>query len=100
MRDLLTAGRKDDSGAFIDGIGLAPEAAGPVLAFLTSKGADNGETLVNLRAAIGASTLGAEGVDELAQIADLLAAQGIGADRVVIDPSSPVAVRSSRGTAR
>ncbi|MFC6709821.1 histidine--tRNA ligase [Paracoccus cavernae] len=87
VRELLTTGRKDDSGAFIDGIGLAAEAADPVLAFLTSKGADNGATLTNLRAAVGASEMGAEGVDELAQIADLLAAQGVGPDRVVIDPS-------------
>ncbi len=87
VRELLTAGRKDDSGAFIDGIGLADAAAGPVLAFLTSKGADNAETLTNLRAAVGSSEMGAEGVDELAQIAELLAAQGVGADRVVIDPS-------------
>lgn len=87
VRELLTTGRKDDSGAFIDGIGLAAEAADPVLAFLTSKGADNGATLTNLRAAVGASAMGAEGVDELAQIADLLAAQGVGPDRVVIDPS-------------
>ncbi len=87
VRELLTTGRKDDSGAFIDGIGLAAEAADPVLAFLTSKGADNGATLTNLRAAVGASEMGSEGVDELAQIADLLAAQGVGPNRVVIDPS-------------
>lgn len=87
VRELLTTGRKDESGAYIDGIGLSPEAAGPVLAFLTSKGADNSATLDNLRAAVGASVMGAEGVDELAQISELLAAQGVGADRVVIDPS-------------
>ncbi|MDO5648523.1 histidine--tRNA ligase [Paracoccus sp. (in: a-proteobacteria)] len=84
---LLTTGRKDDSGAFIDGIGLSDTQAAPVLAFLTSKGADNAATLANLRAAIGTSDTGAEGVDELAQIADMLAAMGVGTDRVVIDPS-------------
>lgn len=87
VRQLLTAGRKDDSGAFIEGVGLSPEQAGPVLAFLTSKGADNAETLSNLRAAVGASATGAEGVEELAQIARMLAAMGVDEDRAVIDPS-------------
>lgn len=87
VRELLTQGRKDDSGAYIDGVGLEAGAVGPVLAFLTSKGADNAQTLDNLRRAVGASVVGAEGVEELAQISTLLAAQGVGADRVVIDPS-------------
>ncbi|MBK4217119.1 histidine--tRNA ligase [Paracoccus caeni] len=84
---LLTVGRKDDSGAEIDGVGLSEAQAQPVLAFLTSKGATNGETLVNLREAVGASVIGLEGVDELAQISDMLAAMGVGEDRAIIDPS-------------
>ena len=84
---LLTEGRKDDSGAFIDGVGLSVDQAQPVLAFLTSKGDDNAATLANLRAAVGASAIGAEGVDELSQIADMLAAMGVAEDRAVIDPS-------------
>ena len=87
VRQLLTSGRKDDSGAFIEGVGLSPGQAGPVIAFLTSKGANNAETLGNLRAAVGASAVGAEGVEELAQIADMLAAMGVAEDRAIIDPS-------------
>ncbi|KGJ03610.1 histidyl-tRNA synthetase [Paracoccus halophilus] len=87
VRQLLTSGRKDESGAFIEGVGLAPEQAAPVLAFLTSKGADNAGTLANLRAAVGGSASGAEGVEELAQISDMLAAMGVGEDRAIIDPS-------------
>ncbi|WP_323008885.1 histidine--tRNA ligase [Paracoccus sp. (in: a-proteobacteria)] len=87
VRQLLTTGRKDDSGAFIDGVGLSPEQAEPVIAFLTSKGTDNTQTLANLRAAVGTSEAGAEGVEELAQIAAMLAAMGVGEDRAVIDPS-------------
>ncbi|TWI29406.1 histidine--tRNA ligase [Paracoccus sulfuroxidans] len=87
VRQLLTSGRKDESGAFIDGVGLTPEQAAPVLAFLTSKGADNAATLANLRAAVGTSATGAEGVDELQQISDMLAAMGVGEDRAIIDPS-------------
>ena len=87
VRELLGQGRLDASGAYIDGVGLDAAAAEPVVAFLTSKGADNAATLENLRAAVGDSAMGAEGVTELEEIAALLAAQGYGADRIVIDPS-------------
>ncbi|PZO64186.1 MAG: histidine--tRNA ligase [Paracoccus denitrificans] len=87
VRELLTTGRKDASGAFIDGLGFTPEQADPVIAFLTSKGADNGATLANLETAVAGSDVGAEGVAELRQIAEYLDAMGLGADRVVIDPS-------------
>ena len=84
---LLTTGRKDDSGAMIEGVGLSEAQSQPVLAFLTSKGSDNTATLENLRAAVGASAIGAEGVDELAEIAGMLGAMGMDKDRAVIDPS-------------
>ena len=87
VRQLLGKGRLDASGAYIDGLGLAPEQADPVISFLTSKGTDNAATLENLSAAVGESVIGQEGVAELKTIADLLDAQGYGADRIVIDPS-------------
>ncbi|SPF75368.1 Histidine--tRNA ligase [Aliiroseovarius pelagivivens] len=87
VRELLGKGRLDASGAYIDGVGLSDEQAEPVIAFLTSKGATADETLTNLRAAVGESAVGAEGIAELEQIADLLAAQGYGPDRIEIDPS-------------
>ena len=87
VRELLGKGRLDDSGAFIDGVGLTEAQAAPVLAFLTSKGADAGKTLANLRSAVGESASGAEGVDELEEIAAILNAQGYAPDRIVIDPS-------------
>ena len=87
VRELLGKGRLDASGAYIDGVGLSDDQAAPVLAFLTSGGKDAAETLSNLRAAIGSSAVGAEGVDELETIATLLDAQGYGDDRILIDPS-------------
>ena len=87
VRELLGKGRLDASGAYIDGVGLSPAQADPVVAFLTS-GADNAaDTVVNLRAAVGGSETGLKGVEELEQIAALLDAQGYGPDRIVIDPS-------------
>ncbi|HQU66861.1 MAG TPA: histidine--tRNA ligase [Albidovulum sp.] len=87
VRELLTKGRLDASGAYIDGVGLSADQAEKVLAFLTSKGTTNEETLRNLRSAVGSAGIGAEGVEELETIAELLAAQGYGSDRIVIDPS-------------
>ncbi len=87
VRALLGKGRLDASGAYIDGVGLRPEQADPVVAFLTSRGVDAAATLANLRAAVGSSAMGAEGIGELEQIVTLLEAQGYGPDRIVIDPS-------------
>ncbi|PIE12890.1 MAG: histidine--tRNA ligase [Rhodobacterales bacterium] len=87
VRDLLGKGRLDASGAYIDGVGLRDDQAAPVVAFLTSKGDSAEETLANLRAAVGNSAVGAEGIAELEQISELLMAQGYGPDRIEIDPS-------------
>lgn len=87
VRELLTKGRLDASGAFIDGVGLSDDQAEPVIAFLTSKAADTAGTLANLRAAVGDSQIGADGIGELEQIGTLLEAGGYGADRIEIDPS-------------
>ncbi|MCR9115110.1 MAG: histidine--tRNA ligase, partial [Rhodobacteraceae bacterium] len=85
--ELLTTGRRDASGAFIDGVGLGMGNAEPVIAFLTSKSNDPTQTLNNLRHAVGNSSVGLEGVQELETIASLLSAQGYGPDRIEIDPS-------------
>ncbi len=87
VRELLTKGRLDASGAYIDGVGLSADQAEPVVAFLTSKGADATATLANLGSAVENSVVGAEGIQELETIAELLSAQGYGANRIDIDPS-------------
>lgn len=87
VRALLTKGRLDGSGAYIDGVGLSDDQAEPVVAFLTSKADDVSKTLANLRDAVGSSNMGSEGISELEQIGDLMAAQGYGADRIDIDPA-------------
>jgi histidyl-tRNA synthetase len=87
VRALLGEGRLDESGAFIDGLGLEIAQTERILAFLTARGSGNDETLSNLRNAVSGSEIGAQGVGELEEIAQLLAAQGYGPDRIVIDPS-------------
>lgn len=87
VRELLTTGRLDASGAFIEGINLFEWQVDPVLDFLTAKAFRTEDTIQNLRKAIGNSKIGTEGVDELEQIIELLSAQGYGPDRIIIDPS-------------
>ena len=87
VRALLGEGRKDESGDVTKGAGLGAEQAEIVMGFMAAKRDTGAETVARLRALVGASTLGIEGVDELETIATLLAAQGYGPDRIVIDPS-------------
>ncbi len=87
VRELLTVGRTDASGAEIDGVGLSENQAAPVLAFLTAKQKNVEDTLARLRDAVGDSAIGQDGISELRQIAGLLDAQGYGSDRIEIDPS-------------
>ena len=87
VMELLTTGRRDQSGAFIDGVGLPELDARRVVDFMLSRGETNFQTIANLRSLIDYSEIGMEGVDELEQITALLAAQGYGTDRIVIDPS-------------
>ncbi|WP_413874332.1 histidine--tRNA ligase [Albidovulum sp.] len=88
VRQLLGEGRLDASGAFIKGLGLVEYQIDAVVSFLTSRGANNEATLENLEKIVsGTSEVGTEGVQELKQIVELLAAQGYGPDRIVIDPS-------------
>ncbi|MEI6096839.1 MAG: histidine--tRNA ligase [Alphaproteobacteria bacterium] len=84
--ELLTTGRKDSSGAMIEGIGLQEPDAKRILDFMSAKGADNQTTIANLRSLIDYSETGMEGVDELEQMSRLLETQGYGPDRIVIDP--------------
>lgn len=87
VRALLGEGRRDESGDFTKGAGLGEEQAGIVMGFMAAKRDTGAETVARLRILAGPSALGVEGVDELETIASLLAAQGYGPDRIVIDPS-------------
>ncbi|SEO38188.1 histidyl-tRNA synthetase [Salinihabitans flavidus] len=124
VHQLLTTGRKDASGAFIEGVGLTEDRAELVLAFLNSKTivekelrdgppqpderipggmgvklndlqdrshsagqAWNWAVMDHLMRLVGQTDIGMQGLKELGEIADLLAAQGYGPDRIVIDPS-------------
>ena len=87
VRDLLGAGRKDDSGDFTEGAGLTEPQADVVMGFMQAKRDTGADTVARLRDLVGGSTVGLQGVDELETIANLMAAGGYGPDRVEIDPS-------------
>lgn len=87
VRALIGKGRMDESGDFTKGAGLGDKEADVVLGFMSAKRTTGAETVARLRELAGASTIGLEGVQELETIAELLAAQGYGPDRIVIDPS-------------
>jgi len=87
VRALLGAGRKDDSGDFTKGAGLSSAQADVVMGFLAARRETGAETAAQLRHLVGGSAIGVEGVEELESIAQLLAAQGYGPDRIIIDPS-------------
>ena len=87
VRALLGEGRKDDSGDFTKGAGLADAQADVVMGFMQAKRDSGAETVARLRELVAGSDAGVQGVDELELISDLLAAGGYGPDRVEIDPS-------------
>lgn len=88
VRQRLGKGLRDDSGAFIDGVGLQNDQIEAIIDFLNARSETNESTLERLDAIVaGRSETGMEGVRELAEIAALLDAQGYGPDRIIIDPS-------------
>ncbi len=82
VRELLGQGRKDESGDFTKGAELEESGIDAILSFTGALGTSNGDTLAKLR-----SITDTEGVAELAEIANLAASAGYGADRIRIDPS-------------
>lgn len=87
VRALLGEGRKDESGDFTRGAGLSGAQADVVMGFMDARRKDGPSTVARLRELVAGSAMGAEGVDELEEIAALLDAQGYGPDRIIIDPS-------------
>ena len=86
VRALLGEGRRDESGDVTAGAGLTEVQADVVMGFVSAKRDSGAQTVARLRELVAASAMGREGVDELETIAALLAAQGYGSDRIVIDP--------------
>ena len=87
VRDLLGAGRLDESGAYTKGAGLDEAAIKVILDFVTGQSSSNAGTIERLAALVAGSALGQEGVAELGQINALVEQAGYGRDRIAIDTS-------------
>ncbi len=84
---LLGAGRKDESGDFTKGAGLAATAIQPVLDFVSAGGADSRDgVLSRLANVLANSAEGQAGVEDLGRIATALSAMGVGEDAAIFDP--------------
>ncbi len=87
VRQLLGKGRKDESGDFTPGVGLAPEQITMVAEYLAIPTQARPAACAELAKLVGDSPVGQEGVNELREIDEALAAAGYGEDRVIIDPT-------------
>jgi histidyl-tRNA synthetase len=87
VAELLGGGRKDESGDFTAGAGLARKDIDRVLGFLRAEGSDRTAVCSGLGKLVEGSAVGEEGVAELVQMDSILTAAGFGLDRVRIDPA-------------
>jgi histidyl-tRNA synthetase len=87
VRLLLGEGRKDESGDFTKGAGLAGKQIDAIVSFVEASGGDRDQTLGDLKSLVEGSAVGEEGVGEVSAMHDLLTAAGFGSDRIVIEPS-------------
>ena len=87
VRALLGEGRKDESGDYTKGAGLVTDQADVIMSFLDAKRDSGPATCSRLSELVQSSDIGAEGVEQLQEISELLVAQGYGPDRIIIDPS-------------
>ncbi len=87
VRALLGEGRTDDSGDYTRGARLSAAQIDIVLGFTDARRDSAAATCARLAVLVENSKIGLEGVGELREISSLMAGQGYGPDRIVIDPS-------------
>jgi histidyl-tRNA synthetase len=86
VRELLGAGRKDESGDFTKGAGLDPVSIQKILSVF-APAADSKDRITQIDAHVRDSKVGQQGRQELEQIWSLVATSGYGDGRILIDPS-------------
>jgi len=87
VRDLLGAGRKDESGDFTKGAGLAAAAVGAVEAFLAVEAQGSRAATLQALSALDLGEKGAQALAELELIGQALAGMGVAESVAVIDPT-------------
>ena len=86
VKDLLGAGRKDESGDFTTGANLNEEQINHIIQFISMKNDTNYNTLKHIETLVGNSTVGKQGINELQQILELSEAAGFLEDRIRVNP--------------
>ncbi|MCY4326195.1 MAG: histidine--tRNA ligase [Rhodobacteraceae bacterium] len=87
VRQLLGAGRKDESGDYTTGAELLHDQCEIILATLAAGELEQARTLRNLRDIVGTSETGLAGVSELEQIMELVDVDKDASAHCTIDPS-------------
>lgn len=87
VADLLGTGRKDQSGDFTKGAGLNSDQIDKIINLLGTGDDDRENVLSRLEPLVTETEIGREGLNELAEISDLLTAAGFDGDRVRFDPT-------------
>jgi histidyl-tRNA synthetase len=89
VRQLLGAGREDDSGDFTQGAGLDPARIQSILNPIQAvdEKAEQKDLIASLDIALRDSTIGQEGRSEVEEISELVTSAGYGCERIQVDPS-------------
>ncbi len=87
VRDLLGAGREDESGDYTKGAGLAADGIDTALAFASAGRDTRADTLAALSGIVGGTADGDAGLEELAAIEAALKGLGVADSAVAFDPS-------------
>lgn len=87
VAQLLGSGRKDESGDFTKGAGLAGGDIDRVLGFLHAQGGDRAALCASMLERVKGSATAEQGAAELLEIDAALNAAGFGVDRVRFDPA-------------
>jgi histidyl-tRNA synthetase len=87
VRQLLGAGRRDESGDFLRGVGLPDKQIAVVMEYLQFRADRRAALCDSLEKLVGASEIGRQGVAELREIDEALAGAGYDESRVAFDPT-------------
>ena len=87
VKELLQAGRKDESGDFTEGAKLSDTQVQLIIDLLSVKADSRSDVCDRFEEIVGGSQIGEEGVTELRSIDRFLTAAGYSEDRVVFDPT-------------
>ena len=88
VKDLLGAGRKDESGDFTTGANLNEEQINHIVQFISINNDTNAKTLNQLQSLVGNSIVGKQGIDELQQILEFSEYAGFSEDSIRVNPGT------------